>query len=298
VGALPSGPAHVSVVVPVYNAEATLPALLASLAGQDCRERYEVVVVDDCSTDASVAVARDFARDLPLVVCEGSRRRGSAAARNAGAARAHAPILAFCDADDIAHEAWLRFLCEAIDHHPLVAGGVHHLTADAAGPPASVIDEQGMDPGALTAYYDHLPWTMTANLGLRRDAFADVGGFAEQLRTASDADLCWRLAERGVALAYEPAAIVFKRHRSGAIPTFRQYLTYGEEHPLLFRRHRGAGMPRRSLPNAARRYAETATSVARGLRHPRSPAVVWAAARLGQDLGRLLGSVRWRSLYL
>jgi glycosyltransferase involved in cell wall biosynthesis len=286
------------VVVPVYNAEATLPALLASLAGQDCREQYEVIVIDDGSTDASAAVARDFARDLPLVIYEGSRRRGSAAARNAGAARASARVLAFCDADDIAHHAWLRFLCGAIRHHPLVAGGLHHLGADAAGPPACVIAEQRMDPDALTAYYDYLPWTMTANLGLRWDAFAAVGGFAEQLRTASDADLCWRLAGSGVVLAYESAAIVFKRHRIGVMSTFRQYLSYGEEHPLLFRRHRDTGMPRRSVSNAARRYAKTATSVARTLGHPRSPAAIEAGARVGQDLGRLLGSVRWRSLYL
>ena len=108
------GAEHVSVVVPVHNAETTLSALLASLAGQDCEEWYEVIVVDDASTDASVAVARDFARHLPVVICTGARRRGSAAVRNAGAARASAPVLAFCDADDIVHEAWLRsMLCDS-----------------------------------------------------------------------------------------------------------------------------------------------------------------------------------------
>lgn len=293
-----SGAEHVSVVVPVHNAETTLPALLAALARQDYGERYEVIVADDASTDGSVAVARDFARYLPLVICTGARRRGSAAVRNAGAARASAPVLAFCDADDIVHEAWLRSLCAAIRRYPLVAGAVHHLRTDVVGPSGPVTAEQRIDPGALTAYYDHLPWSMTANLAMRRDIFAQAGGFTEQLRTGADADLCWRLAARGVALAYEPAAIVFKRHRVGTMPTFRQYLSYGRDHPLLFRRHRHTGMPRRSLLNVARRYAGTATSVARALLHPRSPAVIGAAARLGQDMGRLLGSVRWRSRYL
>lgn len=289
---------RVSVIVPVHNAETTLPALLRSLADQDCDERYEVIVADDASTDASVEVVREFACDLPLVISEAARRRGSAAARNAGVARANAEVLAFCDADDIVHEAWLRGLCAAVRRQPLVAGAIHHLSAGAVRAPADVTAEKRIDPDALTAYYGHLPWSMTANLATRRDVFAEVGGFAEQPRTGSDADFCWRLATRGVDLAYEPSAIVFKRHRSGVGPTFRQYLRYGRDHPLLFERHRDAGMPRRSVSQTAQRYGETAWSVACGLSHPRSPAALRAAACVGQDLGRIIGSVRWRSLYL
>ena len=277
----------ISVVVPVHNAEATLPDLLASLAGQDCDEPYEVILSDDASTDGSASVASEFARQLPIVVCGGATRRGAAAACNTGVARASGRILAFCDADDVVHEAWLSALGAATRRHLFVAGAIHHLGT-----------EHRIDPVALNAYYDHLPWSLTANLAVRREAFAEVGGFAEELRTGFDADLCWRLAAGGVTLAYEPAAIVFKRDRVGAVPTFRQYLAYGMDHPLLFRRHRHTGMPRRSLPELARRYAGTARSVARGLRHPRSPAVIGAAARLGQDVGRLIGSVRWRSRYL
>ncbi len=277
----------ISVVVPVHNAEATLPALLASLVRQECDERFEVVVVDDGSTDTSASVVAEFAAQLPLVICTGTGRRGPAAARNTGAARASAPLLAFCDADDVAHEAWLRSLCTAMRRHALVAGAVHHMGTG-----------EVMEPDALNAYYDHLPWTMTANLAVRREVFADVGGFAEELRTGHDADLCWRLAARGVVLARAPAAIVFKRYRTGAVATFRQYLRYGLTHPLLFRRHRDSGMPRRSVRGVARRYAGTAASVARGIRRPRSGAPTGAAARLGQDLGRLLGSIRWRSGYL
>ncbi len=282
-----TGRPQVSVVVPVHNAESTLPALLESLAGQDCEEAYEVIVGDDGSTDASVAVARAGTHALSITVRESAARRGAATARNAGAALANAPILAFCDADDVVHEGWLRALSAAVRGQPLVVGAVHHLDAP----------EQRMDPDELTAYFGHLPWSMTANLVVSRDLFRSVGGFSESLTTGDDADLCWRIAARGVNLHYEPSAIVFKRHRSGALPTFRQYLAYGRGHPLLFRRHRDAGMPRLTPSQAARRYAGTAAVVARALRHPRSPASVLAAARVGQDLGRLAGSVRWRSLY-
>src|SRR5204862_198393 len=178
---------------------------------------------------------------------------------------------------DVVDAAWLRTLCAAVRRHPLVAGAVHHLPPDALRPPPSA---EPFDPDGLDAYYDHLPWTMAANLGVRRDVFADAGGFAEDMWTGQDADLCWRLAARGVELAREPDAIVYKRARAGALPTFRQYLRYGLGHPLLFRRHRPTGMPRRSGSDAARRYAGTAVAVARGVRHPRSPEVSRAAARL------------------
>jgi glycosyltransferase involved in cell wall biosynthesis len=294
----PSGPPHVSVVVAVYNAATTLPALLASLADQDCDERYEVIIADDASTDSSVALAGRFARQFPVVICRAAERRGPGAARNAGVARASANVLAFCDADDIVHRVWLRSLCAAIRRSPLVAGSIHRLDADAMRPPASVPAEPLIDLDGLTAYYRHLPWSVTSGLAVRREVFAQVDGFTAQMPTGEDADLCWRLAARGVEVAYEPGAVVFKRGRSGPMPTFRQYLRYGRDHPLLFRRHRRTGMPRRSPSEAATRYAETARSLARGLRHPRSPAADWAGACLGQDVGRLIGSVRWRSLYL
>ncbi len=290
--------AAVSVVVPVYNAETTLPGLLASLAAQDFRETYEVIVADDASTDASLAVARGFAGELPLVVCEATANRGPAAASNTAVARASAPVIAFCDADDLVHERWLGSLCASIADHRLVAGAVHDLDPRAKFPPASVSIEQRIDPDALLAYYRHLPWSMTANLAVRRDDFAAVGGLTEQLRTGYDADLCWQLAARGVRLAYEPDAIVFKRHRPGAIPTFRQYLRYGQDHPLLFRRHREVGMPRRTAGEVARRYMGTVAGLAGAIRHRGSPGAELLGARLGQDLGRLIGSVRWRSLYL
>jgi glycosyltransferase involved in cell wall biosynthesis len=278
---------RVSVVVPVHNAASTLPALLRSLAAQDCEEPYEVVVSDDGSTDASVAVARGFAGALDTTIHPAPVRAGAAAALNGGVALARAPILAFCDADDVAHESWLRALCAAARENALVAGAVHHLDAP----------EQSMDLEALRSYYGHLPWSPSANLAVTRDAFDSVGGFSESL-VSYDADLCWRLAARGVTLTHEPAAIVFKRHRSGARATFRQYLRYGLDHPLLFRRHRHAGMPRRGPSDVALRYAATAAIAARALRHPRSPIALLAAARAGQDLGRLIGSIRWRSLYL
>src|SRR4029453_9202113 len=103
--------------------------------------RYEVIVADDASTDASVVVARRFARDFPVVICEAARRRGPGPARNAGVARASTGILVFCASDDIAHHAWLRSLCAAICYYPVVAGAIYRLDPEATRPPASLRGE-------------------------------------------------------------------------------------------------------------------------------------------------------------
>ena len=267
---------EVSVVVAVHDARATLPVLLDALAGQDCAESFEVILSDDASTDGGLALADAFAERLALTVCRSPRRRGPGAARNAGAARARAPLLAFCDADDVPDRGWLRALCAAARVEPLVAGAVHHLN----------VPDRRMEPAELTAHYGHLPWTMTANLAIARELFEAVGGFAEVLRSGQDADLCWRLADRGVALgdASERDRAQAPPPRGGpdlpSVPALRALRS-----PALPSPPRGRDAPalsRRSRPSLGRGHA-------RGRARPGAPAL----PRRGAG-GRALGPEPWQ----
>src|SRR4051794_2708672 len=110
---------EVSVVVPVRDGESSLPALLASLGGQTLpRERFEVIVVDNASRDASASVARASGA---TVVSEPVPNR--ARARNAGVSASTAPLLAFIDADCVASREWLRAFVPPAGPAPLPAGG-------------------------------------------------------------------------------------------------------------------------------------------------------------------------------
>src|SRR5215470_3268662 len=99
-----------SVVVAAYQAERTLPSLLAALGRQDVRDPFEVVVVDDGSADATRRIAE--AAGVRVIA---QANAGPAAARNAGWRAARANVLLFTDSDCVPHADWVRALAGAVD---------------------------------------------------------------------------------------------------------------------------------------------------------------------------------------
>ncbi|WP_169808830.1 glycosyltransferase [Microtetraspora fusca] len=107
----------VTVVVPVRDTARWLPEALASLDAQRCRDRIEVVVVDDGSTDGSGEIAEAYARDRPSVRLVRQENAGLGAARNRGTDLASGRYLAFLDSDDLYAEGGLDALLAAAERH-------------------------------------------------------------------------------------------------------------------------------------------------------------------------------------
>lgn len=95
-----------SIVVPAFNATETLPETLQSLQAQTFRD-FEIVVVDDGSTDDTAAMIDQFAATDPRIRLVQQANRGLAGARNSGIAAARGEVIGFCDADDLWHPAKL-----------------------------------------------------------------------------------------------------------------------------------------------------------------------------------------------
>ncbi len=128
-----AGAPAVSILLPAYNAETTLPACLRSIARQT-RTDWECVLVDDGSTDGTLACAHAAARHDPRIVVVPAPHRGLVAALGAGLARCRAPLVARMDADDVMHRHRLAVQLETLAAAPaLAAAGCHVRIIPRAG---------------------------------------------------------------------------------------------------------------------------------------------------------------------
>ena len=210
----------VSVIVAARDAAQTLPATLAALAAQRLEQPFEVIVVDNGSRDDTAAIAQTH--PLSPQVLRRERGDGPGAARNAGAAVALAPILAFTDSDCAPAPGWLAAALAAF------ASTGADLVQGAVSPP----------PGSAVGPFDHTVWVsaehglyQTANLLLRREHFDAVGGFEDWLAESQsgpaarpfgeDAWLAWRMRRAGARTAFCADAVV---HHAVIAGTARDYL--------------------------------------------------------------------------
>lgn len=281
--------AEVSVVVATYQRADLLPALLGGLVAQD-DARFEVIVVDDASTDDTAAVLARLAATapFPVRVLRQEGNQGPSAARNRGWRAATAPVVVFTDDDCVPQPGWLRGLIAGIERGADIVQG-------RTEPDPAHLQEHG--PFGRTMRVPHEEgYYETCNIAYRREWLERLGGFDESFRIAEDVDLAWRAREAGARTAFAADALVYhavfpsdwwvaarKVDRSGGLqralrrhPDARRHL-----HKRVFHR-----------PAHAASLAAAAAGLAL-LAQPRSP-VRWAvAAVLGARYAWLVRMVRY-----
>ena len=110
----PAAAPVISVVLPVRNGSALIGRQLEALARQQVSFVWELIVVDNGSTDDTVAKAEEFSDRLPLRIVHHGER-GLAGSRNAGVEASAARLIAHCDADDEVAEEWLRSIVRCLE---------------------------------------------------------------------------------------------------------------------------------------------------------------------------------------
>ena len=192
-------PPPISVIVPARDARSTLPATLAGLGDQRDVEDFEVIVVDDGSTDGTADLARASPLRPRVLSAAGV---GAAESRNLGARAARAGALAFLDADCQPVPGWLAAGLEALGDADLVQGPI-------CAP-----------PGARVGPYDRVlvtprasPLFESANLFVTREVFQGVGGFEDWLGAGGrpmgeDVLFGWRARRLGARVAFSDRAVV------------------------------------------------------------------------------------------
>ena len=230
--ALPAYP-KVSVVVCVYNGERTIDSCLASLEKLNYPD-YEVVVVNDGSTDGTRQIAEGY--DYIRLIHQ--ENKGLSEARNVGIRAAAGEIIAFTDADCMADPDWLTHLVARFQSSEFGAVGGPNLTPADDSFVASCV---AVSPGAPTHVLlddevaEHIPG---CNMAFRREALQAIDGFDPIFRAAGDdVDLCWRLQNKGYKIGFSPAAVVWHFRRNTIRDYVKQQRGYGKAETLLFFKH-------------------------------------------------------------
>jgi len=214
----------VSVIIPAYNEEKSIAKTLRSLEKQDYKDKWEVIVVDNNSTDKTSEVSKKFSNNLDLkVILEKKKGRGTA--RATGANKSQGEFIFYTDADALVPKNWISGMVRHFDDSEVVA-----VTG-----PWKITDLGGFAQWFLNNFQEVavLPYTVIRgmhwltgfHMAIRRDAYVKCGGFDPELNMHEDIDISERLVKYG-KIAYARAVIVEtsgRRYNKGLIRGLLDY---------------------------------------------------------------------------
>ncbi len=216
-------PPSISVVIPAYNARQHLTECLESVFRQEVASAFEVIVVDDGSTDGT----RDCLSAFPSVVYLAQSNLGPAAARNAGIARSRGTFIAFLDADDLWPAGKLQQQIGMLQQHPDAAmcfGDCRQFEGNNPWP--QTLFEENRQDVSLWGTGPYLPeayarlltanFITTGSVVVLRQVLETLGGFDASLRRVEDLELWLRLARRHPILWCKDVCLLRRRHADNA----------------------------------------------------------------------------------
>jgi glycosyltransferase involved in cell wall biosynthesis len=190
-----AAPPRVSVVLPVYNGEPFLTQAIDSVLAQSFRD-FELIAIDDGSTDASGEILDRFARADSRVAALHQANAGMVAALNRGLSLARGELIARMDQDDVAHpERFARQVAFLVAHPHVAVVGSAVTLIDEAGKRIRDVDYPGTHE-AISEFLERGSPLAHPTVMMHRDAVRGVGGYRAAYRYAEDYDLWLRMAER------------------------------------------------------------------------------------------------------
>lgn len=223
---------RVSVVVCTYNGSRTIRGCLEGLLKLDYSD-FEVIVVDDGSTDATAVVVGEFAhRDNFRVIS--TENLGLSSARNTGMRAATGEIIAYLDDDAFPDPHWLTYLASTFMTTSHAGVGGPNIAPPGDGLVADCVANAPGNPHHLLISdreAEHIPG---CNMAVRKTCLEAIGGFDPLFRVAGDdVDVCWRLRQQGWTLGFSPAAMVWHHRRNSVRAYWKQQQGYGKAEALL-----------------------------------------------------------------
>ncbi len=277
----------VDVVLPFRGSDEQLERVAERLATLRLEPGDTVTIADNRPK------AQDGGRNQVRILGAGELQT-SYHARNRAVAEGSAPWIVFLDADVHPPEDLLgRYFAQpARDSTAILAGAVvDEQPPEPAAPAARYAWLKSSMSQEITLAHDGWAFAQTANAAIRRDAFTQVGGFEERIRSGGDADLCFRIRAAGWELERRQDAAVVHHNRQTVPRMLAQRARHGAGANWLAQRWPGA-LPRRRWPGlmlwSLRRAAEGAGAAARGDRDATLLGLLDGPAVWAFELGRLI----------
>jgi glycosyltransferase involved in cell wall biosynthesis len=283
-----------SVVIPARNEAGTISDQLDALADQEWTGAWEVVVVDNGSTDTTPDLVTARARRDPRVrLVRALERAGLNYARNVGIGATRGRAFVLCDADDLVAPGWVAAMGTALAGSELVTGV---LELDRLNP-RWLADSRGRgDERGLPTFHGIFPTVHGNNMGMQRWAWDRLGRFDEDVLIGSDdVELSMRAWQAGVPVQFVPDAVVHYRYRPEPSALWRQGRNYGRSRPLVVRRLRDRGLECPGPFSGWRSWLWLVAHLPSLRTREGRAAWTWVA---GNRVGQLEGSIRYRALFL
>ncbi|MDO8428056.1 MAG: glycosyltransferase [Candidatus Diapherotrites archaeon] len=224
-----------SIIIPAYNAEKTIDTTLMALQNQNFpKEQFEVIVVDDGSTDQTTGIVNKF-KTTKLIQQKNS---GPALARNTGAKLASGEVLIFTDSDCVPEKNWLNEMLQPFEDQSIsgVQGAYKTHQKEWMAQFVQLEIEERYERMKKSKQLD---WIGTYSAGYRKSIYLQEKGFDEQFSKASgeDSDLSYRLQEKGFKLIFNPNAIVYHKHPTSLTQYLEKKFQHAYWRVLLYKKH-------------------------------------------------------------
>jgi glycosyltransferase involved in cell wall biosynthesis len=230
-----------SVIIPARNEEHRLGQQLDALLAQEWSGEWEIIVVDNGSTDGTADLVKRYAQDDSRVRLVGAHDHADKSyAMNLAVEQARADAIAFCDADDEVGAGWLASIAAGLTDNDVVTGPNEldrlnpRWLAESRG--RSIEDARGSFAGIF-------PCIRGNNFGVTKGAWSMLGGMNVRYHPVEDIEFSLRCWLDGVDIVGLPGAVVHYRYRETARVLWRQGFAYGSHRPMIARLLQEAGKP-------------------------------------------------------
>jgi len=228
-----------SVIIPVRNGSKTISECLEAILVQNLGQDFEIIVVDDGSTDNTSAIVGKFPKARLLR----QRPLGPAAARNSGAKRAKGEIIVFTDADCVPAKNWLKEMLRPFSDKNVagVQGAYRTRQKELMAVFTQIEVEHRYRKMQASKSVD---WIGSYSAAYRRSVFLELKGFDRAFKKASgeDPDLSYSIQEKGYKAVFNPEAVVFHSHPTSLAGYLRKKFQHAYWRVLLYKRHSGKAL--------------------------------------------------------